>query len=164
MPSESRHSEIRLLLAVLERGYDHTSWHGPNLKASLRGLRADQAIWRTDASRKCIAEIALHAAYWKYAARRRLRGDKRGSFPLKGSNWFPLEEPFTPSAWRRVLSRLDAEHLALHDTVAGFASNRLHRRLGGGTLTAVGLICGVAAHDVYHAGQIQLIRRMQAEA
>jgi hypothetical protein len=153
--------EIALLLSTLDRAFDRTSWHGPNLRSSVRGLTSRTAAWRPGPRRKCIAEIVLHAAYWKYAARRRLLGGRRGAFPRKGSNWFALDEPFTAARWRDGLALLDAEHAALREAIASFPASRLNRRLGRGELTAAMLIEGVAAHDVYHAGQIQLLRRMQ---
>lgn len=161
MASTKRHPEIVLLLSVLDRAFDKTSWHGPNLRSSVRGLTPRKASWRPDPRRKCIAEIVLHTAYWKYAARRRLLGQKRGSFPLRGSNWFAIDEPLSPSRWRDFVALLDAEHAALRGAVESFPPTRLTRRLGRGELHASMLIEGVAAHDVYHAGQIQLLRRMQ---
>src|SRR5436309_5751897 len=85
--------EIALLLHLLDEAYGKKAWHGPNLRGALRRLAAAEASWRPQAKRRSIADIVVHAAYWKYAVRRRLRGDKRGSFPLKGSNWFGLPNP-----------------------------------------------------------------------
>ncbi|HMF11570.1 MAG TPA: DinB family protein, partial [Gemmataceae bacterium] len=99
MSSKSSASEIDLLLFLLDQGYDKKAWHGPNLRGAIRRLSAAQAAWRPGPKRRSIAEIVVHAAYWKYAVRRRLRGDKRGSFPLKGSNWFSLPEPVTELDW-----------------------------------------------------------------
>ena len=80
--------ELRqLILALLAEGYEKRAWHGPNLKQSIRGLSAKQAAWRPGPGRHNIWELVVHAAYWKYAARRRI-GGKRGSFALKGSNFF----------------------------------------------------------------------------
>lgn len=74
--------EIRLLLALLDEGFDRAAWHGPNLRGALRGLTAAHAAQRPAPGRHCIWEIALHCAYWKYAVCRRLTGEgARGSFP-----------------------------------------------------------------------------------
>ena len=81
---------IEFLLSLLDRAFHKHSWHGPNLKGSIRRVTAGEAAWRPGPGRKSIWEITLHAAYWKYAVRRRLLGEKRGSFALKGSNWFPM--------------------------------------------------------------------------
>lgn len=120
-----------------------------------------QAAWRPAPDRHSVWEIAVHAAYWKYAVRRRLTGEKRGSFPLTGSNWFerPSGAP-SESAWRADVALLIAEHRALRVVVAALPAQRLARKAKGSRNTNLTLIRGVAAHDLYHAGQIQLLKRL----
>ncbi|MBI3465273.1 MAG: DinB family protein [Planctomycetes bacterium] len=162
MTTNTMHPEIVLLLQVLDDGYDKKAWHGPNLKGVIRGLTARQAAWRPNSLRRSIAEIVAHAAYWKYAVRRRLRGDKRGSFSLKGSNWFPLPTPFDERTWAQYVALLDSEHRALRQAVAEFPRTKLHQTSPGSKLSNFKVIYGVACHDVYHAGQIRLLKRLQA--
>jgi uncharacterized damage-inducible protein DinB len=161
---DAHHAEVALLLRLLDQSYDRKAWHGPNLRGSVRGLSAAQARWRPQPRRRTIAEIVLHAAYWKYAARRRLRGDKRGSFPLQGSNWFAVSAALTEGEWRTYLALLESEHRALRAAVAEFPPEQLHRPPAGSKVSAATLIAGIAAHDVYHAGQIQLLKRLQGAA
>jgi hypothetical protein len=161
---DSTHAEIELLLRILDQAYDKKAWHGPNLRGAVRRLTADEAAWRPHSRRHCIAEITVHAAYWKYAVRRRLRGEKRGSFALSGSNWFSLAEPLTGEAWKGYVALLDAEHRALRAAVAGLPPSRLHEARSGSKFTDAALIYGAACHDVYHAGQIQLLKRLQSGA
>ncbi|HUP47100.1 MAG TPA: DinB family protein, partial [Thermoanaerobaculia bacterium] len=75
---------LDIILAALDEAYERKSWHGTNLRGSLRGMTPQEAVWRPAPGRHNAWELAVHAAYWKYAVRRRLRGDKRGTFPLKG--------------------------------------------------------------------------------
>lgn len=152
---------MRVLIENLEQAYHRRSWHGPNLKGSIRGLTANQAAWKPSRDRKSIWEITLHAAYWKYVVRRRLLGEKRGSFPLTGSNWFPLPA-LTEKAWRDAATLLDAQHTALREAIVGIPASELSATRGGRSVTVLDLILGVANHDVYHAGQIQLLKRMQS--
>ena len=77
-----------LVLALIDEAYKKKTWHGPNLRQAIRGVNARQAAWRPGAGRHNIWEETLHAAYGKYVVRRRIEGGKRGSFPLKGSNFF----------------------------------------------------------------------------
>jgi hypothetical protein len=151
---------LGLLLENLDRAYDMTSWHGPNLRGAIRGVTAAQAAWRPAPGRHSVAEQVLHAAYWKHTARRRLLGDPRGSFPLKGSNWFRVPDDLDDPRWREFIRLLDAEHRALREAVAGFDPARLDDVPPGNKTTARALILGVAAHDLYHAGQIQLLNRL----
>ena len=79
----------QFLLTLLDEAFDKRSWHGPNLRASLRGVTAADAAWRPRPAAHNIWELALHAAYWKYVVLRKVTGAKRGGFPLPGSNFFP---------------------------------------------------------------------------
>jgi uncharacterized damage-inducible protein DinB len=151
-------SERELLLAQIDEAYDRRSWHGTNLRGSIRGLTAPQAAWRPGRGRHNIHELVVHAAYWKYAATRQLTGQKRGSFPLKGSNWFARDEE-NDALWRADLRLLDDCHRALRTAVAGITRRHLHRPIAGGR-TALRIVSGICAHDLYHAGQIQLLKRL----
>jgi hypothetical protein len=154
--------EIRLLLTILDQAYDHPSWHGTNLKGSTRRVTPAQAAWRPAPSRHNIWELVVHAAYWKYAAWRRLTGENPGSFPLKGSNWFRRPEKVSERAWRADRALLDGMHASLREAVAKCPPRDLHRTPKGSKVSHLSLLSGVAAHDLYHAGQIQLLKRLSA--
>lgn len=151
------------LLYLIDIAYSRRSWHGPNLRGSLRGVDPVTAEFRPGPGRKCIWEIMVHAAYWKYVVRRRLLGEKRGSFPLKGSNWFPRPDLHGARTWKTDLELLDQVHHSLRDAVAGIDPQSLPAGLHGSKISNLDLILGVAAHDVYHAGQIQLLKRLAAK-
>ena len=151
---------VSSLLEQLDEAYDRQSWHGTNLRGSLRGLSSDQALWRPAPDRHNVWEIVIHAAYWKYAARRRLTGEKRGAFPRKGSNWFSIPSSPTEDQWREDVGLLGESHRRLREAVARLTDADLRRRAPGGKETIGRLVRGVAAHDLYHAGQIQLLKRL----
>jgi hypothetical protein len=152
--------QVALLLRILDAGFDRRAWHGPNLRGTLRGIDARRAAWRPSPGRHSIWELVLHAAYWKYAVRRRLSGEKRGSFALPGSNWFGRRGAATEAAWRADLALLAAEHRRLREVVARLRDADLPRAAAGSRQSNATLIYGVAAHDVYHAGQVQLLKRL----
>jgi hypothetical protein len=102
----------------------------------------------------------VHAAYWKYAVRRRLTGEKRGSFPLEGSNWWPRPVEATEAAWKKDVALLAGEHRALMAAVRAFPARKLRQTAPGNAFTYAALIRGAAAHDLYHAGQVQVIKRL----
>jgi hypothetical protein len=152
-------NSIDQLLQIIDQAYNRKSWHGTNLRGSLRGISAEQAAWRPAPDRHNIWEIALHAAYWKYTVRRRLLEETRGSFPLKGSNWFMRPVDKSEAAWKEDLGLLDQVHLSMREVVAAFPSDQLYMTPKGKKTSNFGLISGIAAHDLYHAGQIQLLKR-----
>lgn len=155
---------VALLLGTIDQGYDRKSWHGTTLRGSLRGVSAAEAAWRPAPDRHNIWELAVHAAYWKYSVLRRLRGGGRGSFPLEGSNWFarPID-PGDPDerTWKQDLALLGQMHRDLRAAVAGFRGEDLDRVPDGSATTVADLVTGVAFHDIYHAGQIQLLKRLR---
>ena len=139
------------------------AWHGTNLRGSIKGLNFDQAAWRPSPVRHNIWEIVVHCAYWKYIVRRRLLNEKKGSFPLKGSNWFKRPMVANEKAWRADIALLDETHRSMRNAIAGLTSSDLKKNPTGSTWTTRQTISGIASHDLYHAGQIQLLKRRQKE-
>jgi DinB family protein len=156
-------SEVSLLLSILDEGYSRKAWQGPNLRGSLRGVTAREATWRARSGRHNIWELVLHAAYWKYAVWRMLSGQKRGSFPEKGSNWF-ARSAGSERKWRADLALLEESHRRLREVVAGLPASALSRRPRGSKYRTATMIYGVASHDVYHTGQIQLLKNLRRKA
>ena len=159
-----------LLLASLDEAFDRRSWHGTNLRGSLRGVTLAQAAWRPAVAQASagkargghnIWELMVHAAYWKYDIRRRLIGQRSRSFAIEGSNFWPRPIQGTPAEWRADLALLEDEHRQLRAAVAAFPVARWTRKAPGKPFDFTGLVRGVAAHDLYHAGQIQLLRRLR---
>lgn len=151
--------EIRLLVENLEEAFRRRAWHGTNLMGALRGLGIDEALRRPAPGRHNIWELAVHCGYWKYAVWRRLTGAPKGAFPLPGSNFFPREQG-TMADWRSDLGLLRRCHLDLLRAVEAVPPGRLARRPAGSKFTTAQVIRGAAAHDLYHAGQIQLLKRL----
>jgi hypothetical protein len=153
-------SEVNLLLQLLEEAFQRKSWHGTNLRGSLRHVTAAEAAQRTSLERHNIWELVVHCAYWKYTVRRRLLEEKRGSFPLKGSNFFPRPKEFTEAAWRQDVHLLEEMHRELIGAVRQLSDAQLHQSVPHSKLTRRFLLTGIASHDLYHAGQIQLLKRL----
>ena len=155
----ARHPAKDILLALIDEAFDHQAWHGPTLRGALRGVSASLAEWRPGRGRHSIRELTVHAAYWKYAVRRRLTGAKRGSFPLEGSNWFSGSAD-RRRTWKDDVRLLVGEHEQLRAAIAAFPVRRLSAPIDEKRQIAAFVIRGIAAHDLYHAGQIQLIKRL----
>jgi len=151
---------IDLLLKVLDQAYDRSAWHGTNLRGSLRGLPLKEVLWRPGKNRHNIWEIAVHCAYWKFCVRRTITGDRTLKFPRTGSNWFPLPRPADEAAWKKDVALLRSEHLQLRTAVAEFPASNLTKKGSGLKRRYEEYIYGAASHDLYHAGQIQLLKRL----
>jgi len=152
---------LEVLLDNLDRAYRGRSWHGTSLRGTLRGLRPDAALWRPAAGRNRIWDYLLHAAYWKYAVRRKLAPSSRSSppFPRPGSNFPALPAVPNQQALARDLALLDEQHALLRAAVAALEPSSLLRARGSWRVRDY--VLGAAAHDLYHAGQINLLKRLR---
>jgi uncharacterized damage-inducible protein DinB len=149
---------IRDLLHLLNEGYGPKAWHGTTLRDSVRSVSFEEARWRPGLGRHNIWELVLHLAYWKYAVRRRLERAPRGAFSRAGSDWPAIADP-SADGWLADIALLGEVHAALVHTVRRFPVRRLNAREVG-KWTNAEHIAGVAAHDLYHTGQIQLIKTL----
>ena len=148
-------SPERNLLAALEASYRKNAWHGPTLHAAVRGVDARTALRRPGPGRHNIWELTVHAAYWKFVVRRKLGHDRSLQFALPGSNWFTFSSG-TASGWSAARRLLDREH----DLFLSFVAPRARDIVRSAPMSR--LVFGVAQHDVYHAGQIVLIKKLLA--
>ncbi|MFQ5530197.1 MAG: DinB family protein [Gemmatimonadota bacterium] len=137
-------------------------WHGgPTVLGALRGVTPEQASWKPLADRHSIWELALHVAYWNYAVERRITGAPRGGFPRSPSNWpRPGGKP-SLSAWEEDRGLVRECHDSLVEVLSAFDPSRLDLVAGGkANTTYADLITGIMLHDTYHAGQIQILKRL----
>lgn len=163
--SRDANPRVALLLQAIDQAYDRKSWHGPVLRGTLRGVTALEAAWRPAPGRHNVWEIALHAAYWKYTVLRRLRQPKEVRFPLPGSNFFVRPEGAPNEiAWRADLKILADVHRELRAAVSALTDVQLDLVPEGSKTPIVDLLLGIAYHDIYHAGQIQILKRLREGA
>ena len=153
-------ARIRLLLDVFEQAYTAPAWHGTPLKGTIRGVDARAALWRPRPRRHCIWDLVLHTAYWKCMVRRRLLRDPEISFPRDGANWLQLPPLRNAAAWRQDRALLDEEHRLLGSAIAQLDARELRRRAWHSQWSVETQVYGIASHDLYHAGQIQLLKRL----
>lgn len=150
MAVDRNNSTRAMLLQALDCAFDRRGWHGANLTSAIRGVRFGNLARRVH-GRRSVWEQVLHAAYWKHRVLALLTG--RRAFPRKGSDWPRLPDPLTEAAWRDDLALLHALHRELRDAVATLPPVKLNEK-------CTWLVQGAAAHDVYHAGQIKLLRHL----
>jgi uncharacterized damage-inducible protein DinB len=155
----------RQLLENIQPPAGRQGWHGgPTPLGSVRGVTAEEALWKPGPRRHSIWELVLHVAYWKYAVRRRLSGGKAGRFARGPANWPHEPESGGEREWVADKALLREEHERLLEAVAAVPAGRLGMRPAGATKWTYGeLILGIAQHDAYHAGQIQLMKRLWSE-
>lgn len=163
-------AQMKLLLWNLQPPPGRKNWHGgPSPVGALRGVTAAEAVWRPTPRRKSIWELTLHVAYWKYTVSRHLERGHAARFPRAPANFPAQPEPSDEAAWARDVALLRDEHERLVAAVRALPERSLGRMPPGAhpgasrRWTYGELVLGIAAHDAYHTGQIQLLKRLWQE-
>jgi uncharacterized damage-inducible protein DinB len=149
----------------LSRSFEGAAWHGPAVLPLLADVTAATAAAHPVAGAHSIWELVLHMAVWKRVVRRRLEGERINDLPPH-EDWPPVTE-VTDDRWRRAVEELRRTHRELAQTVATLDAERLDEPLvGEGTTTysVDATLHGIIEHDLYHAGQIAILKRAQTRA
>lgn len=154
-----RDARITLLLKQADQSFNRRSWHGTNLRGALRNVTAQEAVWRPGSGRRNIWEYLLHSAYYTYAVARVLEDAKeRGTFPRKPSGWPRLPGVPDQKAWAADVRLLEEQYQRFRAALENLDPRKLDQKRGKWTYAEHAF--GLANHDLYHAGQIQLLKRL----
>jgi uncharacterized damage-inducible protein DinB len=151
-------TEIERILDQFRRAYEGEAWHGPSVREALVGITAEQAHARPLANAHSIWELVQHIAVWENVGRRRLTGDRAPIEISTPEDWPPAEDQ-SEAAWDRAKAALDRGHQALVAAIAKVAESRLDEPIFEGMSTVYVTLHGVIQHDLYHAGQIAMLKK-----
>ncbi len=141
----------------LRRSFEGEAWHGPAVLEVLAGVSADQAAARPVAGGHCIWELVLHLAGTYRLVLRRLGGD---AAQLSAQDDWPSLPVTTPENWSDTVEMLRQLNLDVRGAVRAFAPDRLDDPLvAEPPYTAYTQFIGITQHDLYHAGQMALLKR-----
>jgi hypothetical protein len=151
---------VDFIVELIEHSFHKQSWHGAILKGCLRGVDAQKALWRPSETRHNIWEIVLHCAYWKHRVRHRFMPDDTAKFPKKGSDWIAVSYSGDEKSWKEDKALLTKTHQDMIAAVKTLSDSDLIKTPPGSKVNNLDLLYGIAYHDIYHAGQIQLLKRL----
>ncbi len=140
----------------LRRAFDGSAWHGPALLELLKDVDSAAAAAKPLPEVHSIWELVLHIAVWDDAGLRRLDGRKWQPTGLKN---FPLPAKPTEAAWGKAIAETKRTHDTLVKTVAALPDSRLGERVPGKRYDFYHLLHGIAQHELYHAGQIAILKK-----
>jgi uncharacterized damage-inducible protein DinB len=149
-------TEVDRIRDQLRRAFQGEAWHGPSLMELISDIDAARAAAKPLPRAHSIWEIVLHVAAWEDAVRRRIEGE---AVELSGEkDWPPVRDPGS-AAWKATLDGLKQGHEALDRTVSRLDDAKLLGPVPGRDYTVYFLLHGVIQHDLYHAGQIAVLRK-----
>lgn len=150
-------SELRRIEDQLKRALEGDAWHGPAVLETLQGVTAAQAHAHPITGAHSIWEVVLHLSATYGIVLRRIRGDGR---PIRAEEDWPLVPPAMDANWQEAVGALRRVNAELRDAVRAFPAARLDQPLvPDPPYTAYTQFIGITQHDLYHAGQISLLKR-----
>ena len=153
-------SETARIADQLRRAFEGEAWHGPSILPLIQDLDARSAMRRPIESAHSIWEIVAHVEVWDKAVLRRMRGEVVQPTPKED---FPPIDDSSEAAWKKMIHTLDQTHRELVKAVAAFPDERLNEKVPGKEPeyhTFYFNLHGVLQHEIYHAGQIALLKKM----
>jgi uncharacterized damage-inducible protein DinB len=155
---KSPSSQCALIADQLRRAFEGDAWHGPSLLELLQDVDAAAAAAKPISNVHSIWELVLHIAVWDGVASRRLAGEK--CQPEGEDNFPPIVAP-SEAAWRKTIAHARRTHDVLVKTVASLPETRLRERVPGKRYDFYFMLQGIAQHELYHAGQIAILKKAQ---
>jgi uncharacterized damage-inducible protein DinB len=152
-------SETGRIIDLIERTYDGDAWHGPSLREILKDVSAKQAAKKPLEGGHSIWELVAHIAQWEDVTARRLQGEAIEYEVDSEGDWPPVNE-FSDESWQQALSLLDKNHRKLREAIVESGDAKLSEKAPNREFTHYLALHGIIHHQVYHAGQIALLKRM----
>ena len=158
-------SKIQRIVDQLQRAFDGDAWSGPSLGATLQGLSAEQAATQVLPTAHSIWGIVLHLTTWICTVQQRIQEDRLIEVS-DATDWPAVPPTADAAAWQQALAALRQAHAELLTAVAELPAADLDRHLGssrdrpqGAGVSYYVMLHGLAQHNLYHAGQIGLLRK-----
>jgi uncharacterized damage-inducible protein DinB len=155
-------NELARIRDQITRSLEGEAWHGPPLVEVLSGLDADSASARPIPNAHTSWEILLHMVAWVDATLSRLRGEARTLSPEE--DWPTPAPAGDQDAWRADLDRLREIHRELLDELARLDASRLDTPIVPGYSSVYVTLHGLVQHNLYHAGQVALLKKAILDA
>ncbi len=155
-------TETARIADQLRRAFEGEAWHGDSLFQILDGISAEQAVSRPIKSAHSIWELVLHISTWDNVCRRRLLGE---ALEPPAEENFPVVADSSKAAWRHALEHAKHQHNELVKVVEAFPDSRLGDKVPGkedepAYHTFYYMLHGLVQHELYHAGQISMLKKL----
>jgi uncharacterized damage-inducible protein DinB len=153
-------TELERITDQLKRAFEGNAWHGPSVMEVLKGVTAQQASSRVFPAAHTIWELALHIGAWERACLSRLQGERAEL--TDAEDWPPVADT-SDDAWQQLKMTLQQGNRQLTNAVEAIDERRLDEAILPGMPSVYITVQGVVQHDLYHAGQIAILKKALTE-
>ncbi len=144
------------IIELLNRTFYGPAWHGAAVNEILQNIDYTTAARNKIENAHNIWDIVVHIAVWKDAAIRFMNGE---DVKIPDEIDWNKTVGYDESGWEIVKTSLYAVHQKLIEKVKIFPEEKLIENVLEKDFTFYVLLHGVIQHDIYHAGQIALLKK-----
>jgi uncharacterized damage-inducible protein DinB len=144
-------TEIKQLASLVKRVYNGKAWHGPSITEVVKDID-DKTAKKKIGNSHSIVQLVLHMVAWRIFVTKRLLGN--ATFELTDADNFPDE-----TSWAVAYQKLEQSQAELLSAIETVSDSLLHENVSNRKYDFFVLLHGVIHHDIYHIGQIQLIKK-----
>ncbi|HWB63292.1 MAG TPA: DinB family protein [Chitinophagales bacterium] len=152
-------TEISRIAKTLEYNWDGPMWHGTNLKEVLSGITAELAFRKPGAGSHNIYELVAHLICWRRFVLEQLKGNAGYTVEINSATDWPGSYATNEESWQQLLDELEETQTELLALISGFKEEMLDEMVPGRKFSWYVLLHGVISHDIYHSGQISILKK-----
>jgi uncharacterized damage-inducible protein DinB len=145
---------IERILDQLNRAWGGPSWTGVDIRPLLDGVTDEQAHAHPLPNVHSIIELVAHMSVWMDVVAVRLTG--KAKEPTAEEDWRDV----TKLRWSEAVEEMENAGSRLSDAVARLSVDDLDNIVVGKDYTVYVMVHGVIQHNLYHAGQIAILKRV----
>lgn len=151
--------ETQRIKHALKMIYNGSPWHGASLLHLLKGVDYLQASQRPVSGGHTIWELVQHILNWREFAIKKMEGETDFDITLNSSDDWVYSQAPIEAQWQNLLSELVASQQTILEILESWFDEQLDEKVPGKDYTFYTLLQGIMDHDIYHAGQLALVRK-----
>lgn len=151
--------EIKRIIKTIEATYDGKGWFGDNILQQLEGVDAAKASNIPEKLNHSIAEIIHHMMAWRLFIVEKLNGNAEYEVWDTDLNWVKINN-LNETDWTTLKSQLAENQQLLIDTIHQKAEQQMDNKVEGRSYNFRLMLHGISQHDIYHIGQISLVKKL----
>lgn len=158
----AKKTRITAISELLSTSFHGGAWHGPSLMELVEKLKVKEAEFKAG-NIHTIAELLYHITSWRIFALKKIAGDAKYNIESEKQNFGDL----------RSIDELELESLMMELTLTQDELGNILKEkeddflaeiVPGAEYTFETLLHGIIHHDIYHSGQIAIIKKMAAKS
>ena len=150
-------SETERIVEQVKRAFDGPAWHGPPILSLVKDVGAEEAYSKPIQGRHSIWEIVLHNLVWNNMVCESAEGKPMRDIPIE-EDWLKIVK-HDEGNWKVTITDFDVSKVKLIKAISSFPNGRLNEIVSGRTYSFYTLFHGLIQHNIYHAGQIAVMKK-----